>query len=351
MYTLNEKISGLTPYNPLSERYNIRLDANESCFNLSKEILEELHKKLDTIDFNRYPDPNCTNLSKAFAQYYNIDYKNVTVGNGSDELISVILASFLMKGQKIATIEPDFSMYRFYASLSELEYVSIKKENDLTLNIEKVISNIIDQNINAIIFSNPCNPTSKGFTKADVEKLITSVDALVILDEAYMDFWDNSLIQEVNKYDNLIILRTASKAVGSAALRLGFAIANEKISFAIKAVKSPYNVNTVSQVFGEIIYKNKEYLENNRKMIVSLRETLYNDIKELESKFPNKIETINGKSNFIFIKTKYAEKIHSVMLENSISIRLMGDYIRVSTGKKDENTAFVELFKSILNSI
>lgn len=104
-------------------------------------------------------------------------------------------------------------------------------------------------------------------TAEDARRLVTSVSALVILDEAYMDFWDQSLINEVEKYSNLIIFRTASKAVGSAALRLGFAVANETISRAVKAVKSPYNVNTFSQVVGSIIYKNKDYLKNRQKQL------------------------------------------------------------------------------------
>lgn len=104
-------------------------------------------------------------------------------------------------------------------------------------------------------------------TAEDARRLVTSVNALVILDEAYMDFWDQSLINEVEKYSNLIIFRTASKAVGSAALRLGFAVANETISIAVKAVKSPYNVNTFSQVVGSIIYKNKDYLKNRQKQL------------------------------------------------------------------------------------
>ena len=95
-----------------------------------------------------------------------------------------------------------------------------------------------------VIFSNPCNPTSLGLNREQVRRLITSVDALVVVDEAYMDFWDQSILQEVHQYDNVIVLRTCSKAVGMAALRLGFAVANPTITRALRAVKSPYTVNT-----------------------------------------------------------------------------------------------------------
>lgn len=138
-------------------------------------------------------------------------------------------------------------------------------------------------------------------TAEDARRLVTSVNALVILDEAYMDFWDQSLINEVEKYSNLIIFRTASKAVGSAALRLGFAVANETISRAVKAVKSPYNVNTFSQVVGSIIYKNKDYLKNRQKTIVRNREKLYNDLLEL-SALSDDFKVYNSCANFVLLK-------------------------------------------------
>lgn len=342
MYKINDKISGLTPYNPLSDRYKIRLDANESCFNLSKEILQEIHKALDNVDFNRYPDPNCTKLSKAFADYYKIDSKLVTVGNGSDELIGVILNSFLTKGQSIVTIEPDFSMYRFYATLNELTCITVAKDKNLKIDVQEVINAVKENKAGAVIFSNPCNPTSLGLGEKEIIKLIEDVDALVILDEAYMDFWDKSLLSKVEDYDNLIILRTASKSCGAAAVRLGFAVSNTKISYILKAVKSPYNVNTISQVIGEIIYKNHIFLDDNKKTIVSLRISLYNDIKNIESKYKDKMYVLESDANFIFIKTKYAKDIYDFMVTKSVAIRLMGEYIRVSAGTEEENKIFIE---------
>lgn len=164
-------------------------------------------------------------------------------------------------------VAPDFSMYKFYSSICEVECDTFIKSDDLSIDTDALIEKVNRDNIKLLLFSNPCNPTGQGMTAEDARRLVTSVNALVILDEAYMDFWDQSLINEVEKYSNLIIFRTASKAVGSAALRLGFAVANETISRAVKAVKSPYNVNTFSQVVGSIIYKNKDYLKNRQKQL------------------------------------------------------------------------------------
>lgn len=171
------------------------------------------------------------------------------------------------KGDRMLCVAPDFSMYKFYSSICEVECDTFIKSDDLSIDTDALIEKVNRDNIKLLLFSNPCNPTGQGMTAEDARRLVTSVNALVILDEAYMDFWDQSLINEVEKYSNLIIFRTASKAVGSAALRLGFAVANETISRAVKAVKSPYNVNTFSQVVGSIIYKNKDYLKNRQKQL------------------------------------------------------------------------------------
>lgn len=348
MYKLNKKICDLVPYQPVSGSYKIRLDANESGFNLPVEIMEQIHNAIDNVDFNRYPDPNASELCGAFADYYGIDKEYVTAGNGSDELISLICSAFLMKGEKLVTVEPDFSMYRFYTGITELECISVQKNDDLTIDTDRIIDTVNREKASAVIFSNPCNPTSKALAAVEVKKLINSVDALVVLDEAYMDFWEQSLLSEVQSYDNLIILRTASKAVGAAALRLGFAVANKTISRALKAVKSPYNVNSVSQAAGAVIYKNKEYLENIKKTIVTLRIKLYNSLVEISKKYPEKLRIIDGSSNFVFIKTKLGEKIYKYMLNNSVAIRFMGDYIRITAGTQEENAEFLRLLELFL---
>lgn len=345
MYTLNDKISGLVPYEPVSGTYKIRLDANESCFNLPAEIIQQLHKALDTLDFNRYPDPNAQELCAAFAGYYGIDANCVTAGNGSDELISIIMNAFLMKDDTLVTVEPDFSMYRFYASLSEVNCVGVQKKDGLTIDIDEVIRTVQKAGARAVIFSNPCNPTSKALCYDEVRKLLKGTDALIVLDEAYMDFWEQSLLQEVNEYDNLLILRTASKAIGAAALRLGFAVSNPVITRALKAVKSPYNVNSFSQSAGAVLYKNRDYLSNVKKTIVSLRKALYNSLERLMQDFPDRFALVDGNTNFVFIKTPQAKDIFEYLLQNGIAVRLMGGYLRVTAGTQEENEAFLKTLR------
>lgn len=335
MYQLNDKIKNLVPYEPISGTYEIRLDANECPENLPDSVRAQLAERLNEIAFNRYPDPLAERLVNSFAEYYGVDPAFVTAGNGSDELIFLIESAFMEKGDKMLVVSPDFSMYNFYSSICEVSCETFIKNDDLEIDVDALIKKVNSDKIDLVIFSNPCNPTGKGITRAEAEKLVSGVNALVVLDEAYMDFWTESLLDKISDYSNLIIFRTASKLVGSAALRLGFAVANPAISRAIKAVKSPYNVNSVSQAFGEIIYRHKEYLQNRQKTIVNNKEMLYNGLIRIADG-QNDMTVFSSVANFVFIKTGRSREIWEYLKSRSIVVRLMGDYLRITAGTADE---------------
>ena len=350
MFQLNEKVKNLTPYEPISGTYEIRLDANESFLTVPKNIENEMVEALKNSALNRYPDPMATKLIEGFSKYFGVNPECVTAGNGSDEIISVITNAFLQKGDKILTLEPDFSMYRFYAEIAECESVKYQKDDNLDVNIDDVITLANSENVRIVIFSNPCNPTSRIVTKDNIRKLINSTDALVVLDEAYMDFAeDESLLGEFENYDNLIILKTCSKALGSAALRLGFAVANKTLTNVIRAVKSPYNVNSVSQALGEVLFAHPDYIDNCVETVVNSRKELYNEILKIKS---DKIEKVyETHTNFVFMKVKNAKQVFEKMKENSIIIRNMGEYLRITAGTKYENEKMLETFKKVLEEI
>lgn len=347
MFTLNEKVKNLTPYEPISGTYEIRLDANESFLTVPKEIENEMVEALRNTALNRYPDPMATKLIKGFSDYFKVNPECVTAGNGSDEIISVIMNAFLQKGDKILTLEPDFSMYRFYAEIAECESVKYQKNDDLDVNIDEVIALANAEKVRIVIFSNPCNPTSRIIKKDDIIKLINSVESLVVLDEAYMDFaGDESLLGEFQNYDNLIILKTCSKALGSAALRLGFAVANKTLTNVIRAVKSPYNVNSVSQALGEVLFAHPDYIDECIETVIKSKEELYSAILEIKS---DKIERIyESHTNFVFLKVKNAHEVFEKMKNRGIIIRNMGEFLRITAGTKYENEKMLAELKAIL---
>lgn len=341
-YNLCKKVVDLIPYEPIEGDYELRLDANESYISLSDELREKVSLIIKESDFNRYPDPYAKKLCEAFGNYYNVDSELVTAGNGSDELIGLIVGALLQKGEKILTLAPDFSMYKFYGEIYENPVISLKKEEDLSIDVDKVIKKLNEEDIKLLIFSNPCNPTSIGLSKEKVLKLIKSTDALVVLDEAYMDFWDQSLLSYVNDFDNLIILKTCSKAIGMAALRVGFAVSNKVITKALKSVKSPYNVNSVSQEIATVLLNEKNFLKNAEKEIIASKNFLK---EETEKIFDTVYESA---TNFVYIKTENAEEIFKKLLKEGIAVRFFKDHLRISTDSIKNNKRLIEVLKNIV---
>lgn len=348
MYQLNSKIRDLKPYEPLEGDYRIRLDANESFLSLPTNVMSKMMDAFAYTAFNRYPDPLAVDVCRMFAQYHKIRLENVTAGNGSDELISVLMTAFLMKGDTVLTLSPDFSMYRFYSSLVEVRCVDVVKKSDLTIDVDELISVSNQTGAKMILFSNPCNPTSVGLTREQVRKIIRSVSALVVLDEAYMDFWDQSLIQEAEQYDNLVVLRTCSKAFGLAALRLGFAVANRTITAALQAVKSPYNVNSVTQSAAAAVLSYPKTLNRAIEKMIDSRKGLSQGLQQLLDKNPGRFLLYPSCTNFVLIRLTDARAVYEKLLSEGIAVRLMGDTMRITAGSPAENAELLTVLERIL---
>lgn len=346
-YTLSEKTAALQPYDPTAGTYRIRLDANESFLLPTETDRDKMAQAVAELDFNRYPDPLCTAPCRAFATLYGVDDAMVTAGNGSDELISVIMSTFLQKGEKVLTVDPDFSMYRFYTAITENPCVTLQKRDDLTVDVDAVINTINEQKIRLFIFSNPCNPTSLGIDRAAVRRILNETAALIVLDEAYMDFWDQSMLGEVAEYDNLIILRTASKALGMAAVRLGFAVANPTLTGILRAAKSPYNVNAATQAIATIALSNPLYKEVYIDLLIESRKQLYKGMQMLlEKGYIRKV--YESCTNFVLVEVDDARYFWEEMADFGIVVRCFGnDRLRITAGKEAENKEVIAAIASI----
>lgn len=336
-YTLSEKTAALTPYEPNSGTYRIRLDANESFLLPTQTDREAMAKAIEELDLRRYPDSLASAPCKAFASLYGVDETMVTAGNGSDELISVIMSSFLQKGDKVLTVAPDFSMYRFYTDITENPCLTLNKRDDLTIDVDEVIATIQNEQIRLFIFSNPCNPTSLGLDRAAVRRIIRETEALIVLDEAYMDFWDQSLLDEVGEYDNLIILRTASKALGMAAVRLGFAVANQRLTAILRAAKSPYNVNSATQSIATIALSNPLYKEVYIDLLIESRKQLQAGLVRLAERGDIR-KVYDSCTNFVLIELDDAPYFFEELADFGIIVRCLGkDRLRITAGTEAEN--------------
>lgn len=345
-----EKVARLEEYTPTQDVFPIKLDANESFLQLSPELRAELLQRIVTFDFCKYPDPGAERLCAAYADYIGLPQDQVVAGNGSDELISILISAFLEKGRKVLTFSQDFSMYRFYAGLAEMPCLVCEKDENFEIDFDAAAQLARDQEVGLIIFSNPCNPVGNVFPKEKVFDFVRSVDALVVVDEAYMDFSDQSLVDRIDETDNLVILRTCSKAFGMAALRLGFALSNWRIINSIRKVKSPFNVNSLSQTVGELVISQKEQTARNIREIKESTARLYQGLKALEGRCGLLEKVYPTQTNFIYIRCEKAKIVQSRLREEGISIRAFGDgHLRITAGSSAENQRLLRELEQMLS--
>ncbi len=341
-----KKLDRLTPYAVDKGIYKARLDANESFVSVPENIREQLGKALFDFDFNRYPDSDASELVSAFCEFYGLNEKCVAAGNGSDEIISLIMSCFADFGSTVMTQSPDFSMYAFYASLYGLTVVECPKDEKFHIDFEKSYKTIKENNVKLVIFSNPCNPTGKIEAKKNIVSLAEKCpETIFVVDEAYMEFAEfkvqESLLKETEKYQNIVVLKTLSKAFGAASLRLGFVVCDELFVNKFKAVKSPYNVNGVSQLFGKILLQNKEELSLALQNIVKSTNNLYNGIVDKKIACPD--ETF---ANFVFFEDDRAFDKYTYLKENGFLVRYFKTgkgALRITAGTIEQNDCVIKL--------
>lgn len=335
MIKLKPSVEKLQAYFVNDIPYRVKLDANEGSNYLLKEGF-----KIEEFKPNLYPDSDSKFLREKMADYYGCKSDNIMVGNGSSELINTVINAYCDKGDKVISFVPSFSMYQTYCDLCGAEYVGIETEGDFSQNIDKLINAAKEQNPKIVILCNPNNPTGYVTSREDILKLLNSTqDSLIILDEAYADFSEVSVIDLINNFENLIVMRTLSKAFGLAGLRVGALIAKAITVKYIWKVKVPYNINILSQYAAEKALGNIDRVKD-----------YINSVKQERSNVINKLKTMNFEvyqtgANFIFVKSP-VDNFFEKLMECGILIRKFNYkdtvYNRITVGTKEENKILID---------
>ncbi len=307
------------------------LDANESAFG----------------ELNRYPDSTQKELKEKLAVLKDVSSKQIAVGNGSDELIDLIVKVFCEpKKDAILMMNPSFAMYAFYASVNENKVVKLNLDENFGIDKEEFLKISKEEKPKVFFLCSPNNPT--GNSIEDIEFYIQNFDGIVVVDEAYIEFSEQkSCIELLDKYPNLIVLQTFSKAWGMAGARVGIAYSSQEIIKLINTVKSPYNVNSLSlnKIMQLINYKNiiEENIKNTLSEISRLKNELLN-IECVKRVFPTD-------ANFFLIEFNNAENVYQELLKNEILTSKRSpqipDCIRINVGKKEENNKLINVLKGI----
>ncbi len=332
-------------YEPAQVFGSVLLNANESSENLPDSILEEIQREIVKIAFNRYPDMEQTELLESYGKVIGMTPDHLLAGNGSDQILGFLIGTYLGKGKTLFTLNPDFSMYDFYASGYEANIVKFVQEVDGTWNLEEMLQKAKEANADMILFSNPNNPSGTVIGLEDVKKILAAFPHIpVVMDEAYLDFSEEiSAMTIVDQYENLFVTRTLSKAYGLAGLRVGFLIGNAKTMKPLKASFVPYALNAVSMKIASIVLQYPELIQERIANVKKERDSLYAFTKELKS-----ITVYPSQCNFIKGRCADKEDLLRLFQEKDIAIREYAgtDVFRISIGTKEENDAVKAVLKA-----
>jgi len=333
---LPEKLNGFKPYPAMMGTPDVRVDGNESCFALPPDMLDEITAAVRETGLNRYPDPYAAEVCRLAEAFWGAPEGSATAGNGSDELISIALSALLPRGGKLLVCDPDFSMYRFYAALCELECIGLERVSGVP-DADEIIEK--GKTAGAVILSNPCNPTGQGFPQEETLRIVNELNCPVLLDEAYTDFWEegkHSLISAIERYEHLIIFKTCSKNLAMAGIRLGFAFAGEKLTHTMRSVKSPYNVNALTQAAGAAALRRPAWIKGNAKRLIGQKDKLFALLSQWAEGKPD-VTVTDTVVNFVTVKLPDAETVFKHLQAKGIAVRLLPGLLRVSAGTDEEN--------------
>lgn len=334
---VRQNILNLKPYSSARDEFSgkegIFLDANENPYGT----------------LNRYPDPYQKKLKQKLAGLKQVETNNIFVGNGSDEVIDLAYRIFCNPGiDKVLTFSPTYGMYDVSAAINNIDLLKIPLNEDFQIDIDKVKVHLNNEHIKLILICSPNNPTGNLINKDDIEFILKNFKGVVLIDEAYVDFSESaSLISLIDKYSNLIVSQTFSKAWALAGARVGVAYSNQKIIALYNKVKPPYNVSAINQQATLNAIANYTSYKENLNTILKEKERLKNELAKLDL-----VEKIYpSDANFWLIEVSNADSLYEKLIDKKIIIRNRNKQIknclRITVGTFEENNYLLKALKNI----
>ncbi|MEK7842342.1 MAG: histidinol-phosphate transaminase [Deltaproteobacteria bacterium] len=353
---VSDEIETLIPYPPgkpieevereLGIKGSIKLASNENPLGPSPKAVDAVSKALKNL--HRYPDGGCYYLKEKLAKRLGVKPENLIIGNGSNEIIELVVRTFLRPGAEAIMGNPSFAVYPLVVPAAGGKAVLVPLKN-LTHDLD-AMADAITEKTKIVFIANPNNPTGTMVAKKELDKFCARMpeDIILVLDEAYYEFvtsrdFPNSF-EYLKEGKNVVILRTFSKIYGLAGLRIGYGIAPEKLVFYMNKVRQPFNVNSLAQIAAMAALDDEEHLKKSQKNNKEGLEYLFNELKAMG------IEHVTTQANFFLIKVGKGKEIYDALLRQGVIVRPMasyglGEYIRVTVGTAEENKRFMEAIR------
>lgn len=330
----------------------VKLDAMENPYTCSQALREEWLNALKAAELNRYPDPDAAATKQALRSVLRVpDELALLVGNGSDEIIQMIITVLAAPGRTVLAPEPGFVMYRILAQALGLRYHGVPLQKDFSLDVEAMLAAIEETRPAVIFMASPNNPTGNLFSRNDMIRIIEAAPGLVVVDEAYFIFAGDGCMDLPVRYPHLLVMRTLSK-LGLAGLRVGCVAGNEAWIAELDKIRLPYNINVLSQISTDFFLAHYPLLEEQADVIRRDRNVLYQALQRLDG-----IRVHPSDANFLLFQTttQTADAVHQALKDRGILIKnlhgthpLLDQCLRVTVGTAEENASFLKALTASL---
>ena len=330
-------------YNPKLNG-EIRLDTNTNVLGSNPAAAKYLAET--SWDLNGYPNTYSNGLREALGELYGLDKDNFIAGNGSDEMLDVTFKTFTNWGDNSVVPVPSYTLYDYFVQMNGGK----AHEVDLTEDFQLDVDEIVKQDAKVAIMPSPNNPTGNCFRQKDIEEILSKFNGIVVVDEAYAEYADDAMIRRVDEFDNLVVLRTFSKAYAMAALRVGYAAANKKLADMMMRVKIPYSLNMVSEGAAIAAVKDQDFIRRSVEMVREQRPKLDAGLRKLG------FETFPSDSNFILARAPIDHKVlvqglkeRGVLIRDFGAKRRTENCVRTTVGTAELNAILLEKAEEVIS--
>jgi histidinol-phosphate aminotransferase len=342
------EILALKAYPVPSSEGMVKLDAMENPYTLPEDLRRELAAALARVEVNRYPTPNPQKLREAIGRRMGVPAgMEVLLGNGSDELIAMLITALARPGAAMMYPSPTFVMYSMGATFSGMRAVPVPLREDFSLDADGFIARMQAEKPALVFIAYPNNPTGVLYPEKDLIRIIKACPGLVVMDEAYHVFARKSFVPRLAEFDNLVVIRTVSK-LGLAGIRLGYLVGRPEWVAQLDKVRPPYNVSVLTQAAALFMLERLEVLEEQAARIRADRESLGENLKALKG-----VTVFPSEANFFLVRVPDAERAYQALKQQSVLVRNLNpgirNCLRVTVGTPDENRILVTALREALS--
>jgi histidinol-phosphate aminotransferase len=343
-------VRALRAYTLSPHRAAVKINQNENPWDAPAEIKDEVLHRFATRQWSRYPDFEPVALHEQLAKFVPWKADGVIAGNGSNELIQALLLVTVGPGKRVLISEPTFALYRQVATVLGGEVESVLLTSQLTYDSAALLEAIEEKQPDVTIICSPNNPTGCVIEAGDLRRLLRASRGLVVIDEAYHEFAEQSVVSLLAEHENLIVLRTFSKAMAFAALRVGYLLAAPELVREIRKAVLPYNLNAFSQIAAEVaIERYPALLGPTVQAIIAERGRLYRAISQIRGLAP-----VASQGNFMLVRAdRDPKQVFEELLKREILVRdvsgypMLSEYFRFSVGTPEENDRLLRALREI----